>query len=61
MEFRPFDKLTISLDKDVDFDMDGEKKVLGGDVNLGITCFSRPITIMSKSDLKNLYESNNAH
>lgn len=26
MEFRPFDKLTISLDKDVDFDMDGEKR-----------------------------------
>ena len=53
--------MTISLDKDVDFDMDGEKKVLGGDVNLGITCFSRPITIMSKSDLKNLYDANNAH
>ncbi len=54
MEFRPFDKLNLSLDKDIAFDVDGEKKVLGGDVNLGITCFSKPITILSKSDLSGL-------
>ena len=58
MEFRPFDELTISLSEDVDFDMDGEKKTLGGEINLGITHFSRPITILGKSDLKNLYATN---
>ncbi len=58
MEFRPFDKLTISLNEDVDFDVDGEKKTLSGDINMGITRFSRPITILGKADLKNLYVAN---
>lgn len=58
MEFRPFDKLTISLNEDVDFDVDGEKKTLGGDVNLGITCFAKPIQILSNADVKALVEDN---
>ena len=58
MEFRPYDKLTISLNEDVDFDVDGEKKTLSGDINMGITRFSRPITILGKADLKNLYVAN---
>ena len=58
MEFRPFDKLTISLNEDVDFNVDGEKKTLSGDINMGITRFSRPITILGKADLKNLYVAN---
>lgn len=58
MEFRPFDKLTISLNEDVDFDVDGEKKTLSGDINMGITRFSRPITILGKADLKNFYVAN---
>lgn len=58
MEFRPFDTLQISLSEDVDFDMDGEKKTLSGDVNLGITGFAKPITILSKSVMKSLFEGN---
>ncbi len=58
MVFRPCDKLTISLNEAVDFDMDGEKKTLGGEINLGITHFSRPITILGKADLKNLAATN---
>lgn len=58
MEFRPYDKLTISLNEDVDFDVDGEKKTLGGDVNLGITCFAKPIQILSNADVKALVEDN---
>lgn len=54
MEFRPFDTLQISLSEDVDFDVDGEKKTLSGDVNLGITCFAKPIQILGKADLKAL-------
>lgn len=60
MEFRPFDQLTISLNENVDFDMDGEKKTLSGDINMGITHFSRPITILGKADLKNLNVTNKA-
>ena len=58
MEFRPFDKLTISLNEDVDFDVDGDKKTSSGDINMGITRFSRPITILGKADLKNFYVAN---
>lgn len=59
MEFRPFDTLQISLSEDVDFDVDGEKKTLNGDVNLGITCFAKPIQILGNADLKALAEENN--
>ena len=58
MDFRPFDSLQISLSEDVDFDVDGEKKTLGGDVNLGITCFAKPIQILSNADVKALVEDN---
>lgn len=58
MDFRPFDSLQISLSEDVDFDVDGEKKTLSGDINMGITRFSRPITILGKADLKNFYVAN---
>lgn len=58
MEFRPFDTLQISLSEDVDFGVDGEKKTLGGDVNLGITCFAKPIQILGKADLMALVEEN---
>lgn len=58
MEFRPFDTLQISLSEDVDFDMDGEKKTLSGDVNLGITGFAKPIQILDNADLMALFEEN---
>ena len=56
MSFVPFEKLTITLDRQTDFCMDGEYQTFDGKIDISTCKATNPIAIVCKKDIKKAFK-----